>query len=98
VASFELLLGQEALLPVEVNLQACRTSTQDALSAKEYIELMMDKIDEVTEGWHKALQEIEREKLQTARAYNKRVRESISDWRFSLENNLAVGNPGPQIW
>jgi hypothetical protein len=35
---------------------------------------MMDKIDELTEGQIKALQEIEKEKLQTTRAYNKRVR------------------------
>jgi hypothetical protein len=50
---------------------------------------MMDKIDEVTEGKLKALQEIEREKLQTARAYNKKVREKafqVGDlvWKTSL--------------
>jgi hypothetical protein len=47
------------------------------LSAEEYMELMMDKIDEVTKSQLKALQEIEKKKLQTARSYNKRVREKM---------------------
>jgi hypothetical protein len=41
------------------------------------MELMMDKIDEVTKSQLKALQEIEKKKLQTARSYNKRVREKM---------------------
>jgi hypothetical protein len=36
VTPFELVLGQEAVLPVEVNLQACRIARQNDLSAKEY--------------------------------------------------------------
>jgi hypothetical protein len=35
------------VLPVEVNLQTCRVSKHDILSAKEYDKLMMDRIDEV---------------------------------------------------
>jgi hypothetical protein len=50
VTLFEVVFGQEAVLPVEVNLQGCRVEVQDALSAKEYHELMMDRIDEVTNG------------------------------------------------
>jgi transposase InsO family protein len=41
---FELIYEQEAVLPVEVSLQNLRIAGQDYLSAKEYIELMMDKI------------------------------------------------------
>jgi hypothetical protein len=37
---------------------------------------MMDKIDEVPEGWFRTLEEIEKEKLRVAKAYNKRVREN----------------------
>jgi transposase InsO family protein len=46
VTSFELVYGQEAVLPVEVSLQNLSITGQDSLSAKEYIELMMDKVDE----------------------------------------------------
>jgi hypothetical protein len=74
VNSFELVFGQEAVLPVEVNLQVCRVSKQDDLSAEEYDNLMMDKLDEVLESRLRALREIEKEKLQVTNAYNKKVR------------------------
>jgi hypothetical protein len=35
VTPFELVYGQEAMLPIEVNLQTCRVAKQDTLSAKE---------------------------------------------------------------
>jgi hypothetical protein len=41
----------------------------------------MDKLDGVQESQLKAMSEIEKEKLQTAKAYNKKVREN----RFKLE-------------
>jgi hypothetical protein len=43
------------------------------LSAKGYNELMMDKIDDVHESRFKALEEIEKEKIKIAKAYNKCV-------------------------
>jgi hypothetical protein len=43
------------VLPMEVNLQACRTLNQDALSAEEYTKLLMDRIDDITEGRLRAL-------------------------------------------
>jgi hypothetical protein len=43
------------------------------LSAKEYTELMMDKIDEAPESRLKALEEIEKERVKVDKAYNKRV-------------------------
>jgi hypothetical protein len=70
VTPFELMFGKEAVLPVEINLQAHRVMQQDALSAAEYSELMMDKLDGVPESRLKALREIEKEKLQVAKAYN----------------------------
>jgi hypothetical protein len=97
VTPFELVFGQEVVLPMEVNLQACRTLNQDALSAEEYTELMMDRIDDITEGRLRALKEFEREKLQTARAYNKRVREKhfrSENWfgRQSCHWKLGMGS------
>jgi hypothetical protein len=60
------------VLPVEVSLQNLRITGQDYLSTKEYTELMMDKIDEAPENRLKALEEIEKEKVKIAKAYNKR--------------------------
>jgi hypothetical protein len=73
VTSFELVYGQEAVLPVEVSLQNLRITGQDYLSAKQYTELIMDKVDEAPESRLKALEEIEKEKVKIAKAYNKYV-------------------------
>jgi hypothetical protein len=73
VSPFELVYGQEAVLLVEVSLQNLRITGQDYLLAKEYTELMIDKVDEVPESRLKALEEIEKEKVKIAKAYNKCV-------------------------
>jgi hypothetical protein len=75
VTPFDLVYGQEAVLPVEISLQSLRITEQGSLFAKEYHELLMDKIDEVHEGRFKALEEIEKEKIKIANTYNKRVME-----------------------
>ena len=61
-------------MPVEVNLDAYRLAKQNDLSAVDYHDLMMDNIDEVSDKRLQALKEIEKDKLQVARAYNKKVR------------------------
>jgi transposase InsO family protein len=60
VTAFELVYGQEVVLPLEIGLQSLRVTGHGSLSAKEYHELMMDKIDDVLESRFKALEEIER--------------------------------------
>ena len=45
ITRFELVYGQEAVLPVEVNLDAYRLAKQNDLSAIDYHDLMMDNID-----------------------------------------------------
>jgi hypothetical protein len=45
------------------------------LSAVDYHNLMLDRLDRVLDERVKALGEIERDKLRVARAYNKRVKE-----------------------
>jgi hypothetical protein len=74
VTPFELVYGQEAVLPVEVNLGAYRLAKQNYLDVESYYALMMDNIDEVTDKCMEALEEIEEEKRRVARAYNKKVK------------------------
>ena len=74
VTPYELVYGQEAVLPVEVNLAALRFAKQNDLSAVDFHNLMMDNIDEVADKRLLALREIEKEKMRVARAYNKRVK------------------------
>jgi hypothetical protein len=80
---------QEAVLPVEVNLQVCRVAQQDQLSAEVYGSLMMDRLDEAMDNRFQALNVREKEKLRIAKAYNKKVKIVLSG-RFGVENNFAI--------
>jgi hypothetical protein len=59
---------------MEVNLDVLRIARQNELSAVDYHNLMLDRLDEVWDERVKVLGEIERDKLRVARAYNKRVK------------------------
>jgi hypothetical protein len=98
VTPFELVYGQEAVLLVEIGLQSLRVNGQGSLSAKEYHELMMDKIDDVPESQFKALKEIE-EKIKIAKTYNKHVMEKsfqVGDlvWKTILPLGTRSGKFG----
>jgi hypothetical protein len=77
VTPFKLVYGEEVILPIEVNLDALRIAQQNELSAVDYHNLMLDRLDEVSNERVKALGEIERDKLRVAKAYNKRVKEKL---------------------
>jgi hypothetical protein len=55
VTPFEVVYGQEAILPVEVNLGAYRLAKQNDLDTVVYHNLMMDNIDEITDKRMRAL-------------------------------------------
>jgi hypothetical protein len=74
VTPFELVYGQEDILPVVVNLGAYRLAKQNNLNVESYYALMMDNIDEVTHKRTEALEEIQKDKRGVARAYNKKVK------------------------
>jgi hypothetical protein len=75
VTPFELVYGQEAILSVQINLDALRIAQQNELSVVDYRNLMLNRLDEVSGERVKALGKIERDKLRVAKAYNKRVKE-----------------------
>jgi hypothetical protein len=81
--------NQEAMVPVEVNLQTLRVVAQDNLSVEDYGNLMMDRVDEASESRLQALRGIEKDKLQVSKAYNEKVQEKsfqIGDlvWKMIL--------------
>jgi hypothetical protein len=49
VTPFELIYRQEVILPVEVNLDALRIARQTKLSALDYHNLMLNRLDEVSD-------------------------------------------------
>jgi hypothetical protein len=74
VSPFELVYGQEAVLPVEISLNAVRFARQNDLTITDYYNSMMDNIDEVTDKRVIALGAIAKDKIMVARAYNKKVK------------------------
>jgi hypothetical protein len=74
VSPFELVYGQEAVLPVEINLNVVRIARQNGLTISDYYNLMMDSIDKVTDKRVAALGEIEKDKIIVAKAYNNKVK------------------------
>jgi hypothetical protein len=74
VTPFDLVYGQEVVLPVEVNLATYRLAKQNELSTVDYHDSMMDNIDEVTDKRFQTLKEIEKDKIRVARPYNKKVK------------------------
>jgi hypothetical protein len=74
VSLFELVCGQEAVLHVEISLNAVKFAKQNDLTVGDYYNSMMDNIDEVTDKRVKALGEIEKDKIMVAKAYNKKVK------------------------
>jgi hypothetical protein len=56
----ELVYGQEAILPAEVNLDGLRIARQNELSAVHYHNLMLHRLDEASDERIKALGEIKR--------------------------------------
>jgi hypothetical protein len=77
VTPFELVYGQEVILLMEVILDALGIAQQNELSALDYHNLILNRLDEVLDERVKALGEIKRDKLRVARAYNKRVKEKL---------------------
>jgi hypothetical protein len=49
VSPFELVYGQEVVLPMEISLNAVRFAKQNDLNVEDYYNLKMDNIDEVTD-------------------------------------------------
>jgi hypothetical protein len=62
---------------VEVNLDDLQIAQQNDSLAVDYHNLMLDRLDEVSDEGVKGLGEIERDKLRVARAYNRRVKEKL---------------------
>jgi hypothetical protein len=74
VSPFELVYGQEAVLPVQISLNAVRFAKENDLTVNDYYNSKMDNINEVTDKRVTGLGEIEEDKIMVAKAYNKKVK------------------------
>ena len=71
---YQLVYGQEAILPWEINIGSRRVSFQNDLTADEYAELMYINTEDLTELRLRSLEKIKADKAKVTCAYNKKVR------------------------
>jgi hypothetical protein len=91
VIPFELVYRQEVILPLEVNLDALWVDRQNELSALDYHNLMLNRLDGASDERMKDLEEIKRYKLRVAIAYNKKVKENHGPKATSSESDRWMG-------
>ncbi|XP_070679268.1 uncharacterized protein [Malus domestica] len=71
---YALTFGQDAVLPMEINVSSVRIQNQFGLHNEEYIEAMCQGIEDLDIGRIEALNQIQEGKKAVARAYNKKVK------------------------
>ncbi|CAN6712994.1 unnamed protein product [Malus baccata var. baccata] len=86
---YALTFGQDAVLPVEINVSSVRIQNQFGLHSEEYIEAMCQGIEDLDVARIEALNQIQEGKKAVARAYNKKVKmksfqEEDSVWKTVL--------------
>ncbi|XP_050919102.1 uncharacterized protein LOC127136607 [Lathyrus oleraceus] len=100
---FRLVYGHDAVLPVEIQVQAVRTQRQYEIPSEDYWSMMTDKLVNVDEERMLALDSLQRQKEKIARAYNKKVKGkafAVDDlvWRVILpmdRNDRVLGKWSP---
>jgi hypothetical protein len=101
---YELVYGHHAVLPWEIQSDSRRVVLQKDLSSKDYSGLMMDELEDLHMIRLKALENIEKNKMQVAKYYNKKVKvkqfaEGDLVWKALLligTNTIRSAN-GPRI-
>ncbi|KAM1092146.1 hypothetical protein FF1_019566 [Malus domestica] len=71
---YALTFGQDAVLPMEINVSSVRIQNQFGLHSEEYIEAMCQGIEDLDVARIEALNQIQEGKKAVARAYNKKVK------------------------
>jgi hypothetical protein len=96
VSPFELVYGQEAVLPMEISLNDVKFTKQNDLIVDDYYNSMVDNIDEVADKRMTALGEIEKDKIMVAKAYNKKVK--AKSFQVGDLDHLASKEQRPEVW
>ncbi|CAN6686524.1 unnamed protein product [Malus baccata var. baccata] len=71
---YALTFGQDAVLPMEINVSSIRIQNQFGLHSAEYVEAMCQGIEDLDAARIEALNQIKEGKTVVARAYNKKVK------------------------
>ncbi|CAN6692804.1 unnamed protein product [Malus baccata var. baccata] len=74
ITPYPLTFGQDAMLPMEINVSSVRIQNQFGLHSEEYIEAMCQGIEDLDVARIEALNQIQEGKRVVAQAYNKKVK------------------------
>ncbi|KAM1135442.1 hypothetical protein ACFX19_045137 [Malus domestica] len=74
ITPYALIFGQDAVLPVEINVSSVRIQNQFGLHSEEYIKAMCQGIEDLDVARIEALNQIQEGKKVVARAYSKKVK------------------------
>ncbi|CAN6691087.1 unnamed protein product [Malus baccata var. baccata] len=89
---YALTFGQDAVLPMEINVSSIRIQNQFGLHSAEYIEAMCQGIEDLDAARIEALNQIQEGKIVVARAYNKRVKlKSFKEGDLAWKTVLPLG-------
>ncbi|KAM2279832.1 hypothetical protein FF2_039819 [Malus domestica] len=89
---YALTFGQDAVLPMEINVSSVRIQNQFGLHSEEYIEAMCQGIEDLDVARIEALNQIQEGKRAVAQAYNKRVRaKSFKEGNLVWKTVLPLG-------
>ncbi|XP_050876266.1 uncharacterized protein LOC127079962 [Lathyrus oleraceus] len=98
-----MVYGHDAVLPVEIQVQAVRTQRRYEIPSKDYWSIMTEELVDVDEERMLALDSLQRQKEKVSRTYNKKVKGkvfAVDDlvWRVILpmdRNDRVLGKWSP---
>jgi hypothetical protein len=89
---YELVYGHHAIMPWEMQSNSGRIVLQKDLSSKDYNDLMIDELEDLHMIRHRALENIEKNKMRVAKYYNKNVKvKQISEGDLVCKALLSIG-------
>ena len=98
---YQLVYGQEAVMPWEINIGSRRVALQEKISADEYSSFMNINTEDLTELRLWALEKIKENKAKVGRSYNKKVRPKnfqAGDLVWELVLPIGIKDPVYSKW
>jgi hypothetical protein len=98
VSLYQLVYGNEAVLPWETRLGSRRVTFQDQLTAEDYVTLMKDELEDLASHRLNALINIEANKVRVGRWYDKNVKAKSFEQRDLVwKLVLLIGTKDPKF-
>ena len=95
---FRLTYGQDAVLPMEINIKSLRVVKQANLQPKEYSQAMLQELESTDDDRIMALESIKLNKENVAKSYNKKVkRKQFVEGDIVWKAILLVGTKDPKF-